>query len=89
MDRATRVLAAAGSIRNGFTFFRRASAEPAFMRGGGTACGQAVFLLKSRKKTEVMRKGVEEMILLPFASRKLAITEHGNRHVAATPINMI
>lgn len=36
-----------------------------------------------------MRKGVEEMILLPFASRKLEITEHGNRHVAATPINMI
>lgn len=61
----------------------------ACMRGGGTACRQAVFLLKSRKKTEVMRKGVEEMILLPFASRKLEITEHGNRHVAATPINMI
>lgn len=36
-----------------------------------------------------MRKGVEEMILLPFASRKLAITEHGNRHGAVTPINMI
>lgn len=46
------------------------------MRGGGTACEQAVFLLKSREKTEVMRKDVEEMILLPFASRKLEITEH-------------
>lgn len=72
-----------------FYVFPQASAGPASMHGGGTACGQAVFLLKSRKKTEVMRKGVEEMILLPFASRKLAITEHGNRHVAATPIHMI
>lgn len=43
---ATRVLAAAGRIRNGFTFFRRASAGVAFMRGGGTACRQPAFMIK-------------------------------------------
>lgn len=46
---ATRILAPAGSIRNGFTFFRSASAGPAFMRGGGTACRQPAFMLKGRE----------------------------------------
>ena len=71
---ATRVLAPAGSIRNGFTFFRSASAGPAFMRGGGTACRQPAFMLKGGEG--IIRRVWKESFLLRSASRKTVIPEH-------------
>ena len=73
---ATRFLAAAGSIRNGFIFFLRRQPGLRACAEAGRLADSQLPCQKAGKESRIIRRVWKESFLLRSASRKTVIPEH-------------